>query len=142
MDELRRAGAHDSAFLATCCVGYEALEAYFTGAADGMAKDPDWAAGITGIPAPRIRELARASVGTRSYPTCSFAVQRAQHGEQPYWMAIALAAMLGRDRAAGRRLRFRPRVHERGRQSAASPRRDRRCRWGAIRRTFRFRWRA
>ncbi|CAM3526926.1 Aspartyl/glutamyl-tRNA(Asn/Gln) amidotransferase subunit C [Bordetella sputigena] len=93
--ELRRAQAHDAAFLASHCVGYEALEAYFTGTADGVSKTPEWAAPITGIPAGRIRELARALCGTRSYLTCSFAVQRAQHGEQPYWMAIALAAMLG-----------------------------------------------
>ncbi|ARP80701.1 aspartyl/glutamyl-tRNA(Asn/Gln) amidotransferase subunit C [Bordetella genomosp. 8] len=93
--ELRRMDAHDPAFLASHCVGYPALEAYFMGTADGVPKSPEWAAPITGIPAERIRELARALRGTRSYLTCSFAVQRAQHGEQPYWMAIALAAMLG-----------------------------------------------
>jgi len=93
--ELHGMGAHDTAFLASHCVGYEALEAYFTGRADGVPKDPAWAEAITGIPASRIRELAAALRGRRSYLTCAYAVQRAQHGEQPYWMAIALAAMLG-----------------------------------------------
>lgn len=93
--EIRRLAGHDTAFLARHCVGYEALEAYITGHGDGEAKTPEWASAITGIPAERIRELAAQLCGRRSYLTCSFAVQRAQHGEQPYWMVIALAAMLG-----------------------------------------------
>jgi biotin/methionine sulfoxide reductase len=93
--ELRRLNAHDPGFLSRCCVGYEALERYFRGQADGIAKTPEWAQSITGVPAQRIRELAAALCGKRSYLTCSFAVQRAQYGEQPYWMVIALAAMLG-----------------------------------------------
>ncbi|WP_233214129.1 molybdopterin-dependent oxidoreductase [Achromobacter sp. MYb9] len=93
--EIRRQGGQDDAFLASHCVGYAALEAYFQGREDGVAKTPEWAAEITGIPAARIRALAAQLCGKRSYLTCSFAVQRAQHGEQPYWMVIALAAMLG-----------------------------------------------
>lgn len=93
--ELRRHGAADAAFLATYCVGFDALAAYLDGADDGQAKTPEWASTITGIAPERIRELARALCGTRSYLTCSFAVQRAENGEQPYWMVIALAAMLG-----------------------------------------------
>lgn len=93
--ELRRLNAHDPDFLSRCCVGYDALEAYFLGRSDGTAKTPEWAASVTGVPAQRIRELAAALCGKRSYLTCSFAVQRAQYGEQPYWMVIALAAMLG-----------------------------------------------
>ncbi|MFC4275096.1 molybdopterin guanine dinucleotide-containing S/N-oxide reductase [Achromobacter aloeverae] len=93
--EIRCANGHDAAFLASHCVGYEALEAYFQGRDDGVAKTPEWAERITGVPAARIRSLAMQLCGKRSYLTCAFAVQRAQHGEQPYWMAIALAAMLG-----------------------------------------------
>lgn len=93
--EIRRAGAHDAAFLATHCSGWPELEAYLLGTADGTPKTPAWAAAITGIPAGRIARLAAQLAGKRSYLTCSFAVQRAHRGEQPYWMAIALAAMLG-----------------------------------------------
>ena len=88
-------GAADAGFLETHCTGYEQLRAYFTGQSDGIAKTPQWASEITGIPAQDIEALAKTLSGRRSYMTCSFAVQRAQHGEQPYWMMIALAAMLG-----------------------------------------------
>ncbi|WP_019448982.1 molybdopterin-dependent oxidoreductase [Cupriavidus sp. BIS7] len=93
--ELLRAGAHDMAFLQDCCSGWPELEAYLTGQRDGAPKTPAWAAAITGVPAERIEHLAVQLAGRRSYITCSFAVQRAHRGEQPYWMAIALAAMLG-----------------------------------------------
>jgi len=93
--EIRRAGAHDAAFLATHCSGWPELEAYLLGTTDGTPKTPAWAAAITGIPAGRIARLAAQLAGKRSYLTCSFAVQRAHRGEQPYWMVIALAAMLG-----------------------------------------------
>jgi len=93
--ELRRADAHDAAFLHTHCSGWPELEAYLLGQSDGTPKTPQWAAQITGIPAARIAQLATQLAGRRSYITCSFAVQRQHRGEQPYWMAIALAAMLG-----------------------------------------------
>lgn len=93
--EIRRREAHDAAFLERCCVGYAALEAYVLGQSDGTPKTPEWAAAITGVDADRIRGLAQALCGRRSYLTCAYAVQRAQHGEQPYWMLVALAAMLG-----------------------------------------------
>ncbi len=89
------AGAHDRGFLASHCVGWPQLEDHLMGRSDGVAKTPAWAEAITGIPAARIARLARQLHGVRSYLTCSFAVQRAHRGEQPYWMVIALAAMLG-----------------------------------------------
>src|SRR5262249_59568421 len=48
-----------------------------------------------GVDADTIRELARRAAATRSMITCAWSLQRAQHGEQPYWAAIVLAAMLG-----------------------------------------------
>src|SRR5207237_6596540 len=33
--------------------------------------------------------------GRRTLVTCSQSLQRADHGEQPVWMAVVLAAMLG-----------------------------------------------
>lgn len=93
--EIHRRQAHDSDFLATRCVGYPRLEAYFSGASDGVAKTPAWAAAITGIPAERIEKLAQQLIGARSLLTGAYSLQRAHRGEQPYWMLIALAAMLG-----------------------------------------------
>lgn len=93
--ELVATGMHDVGFLERYCSGWPVLAAYITGESDGIAKTPRWAEAITGVPAGRIAQLARELAGVRSYITCSFAVQRAHRGEQPYWMAIALAAMLG-----------------------------------------------
>jgi biotin/methionine sulfoxide reductase len=47
------------------------------------------------VPADTIRDLARRAAGVRSMITCAWSLQRAHRGEQPYWAAIALAAMLG-----------------------------------------------
>lgn len=88
-------GLHDSGFLERCTVGFERFEPYLTGATDGVAKSADWAAGITGLSAGRIRDLAREMAATRTMITVAWAVQRGDHGEQPGWMAIVLAAMLG-----------------------------------------------
>lgn len=93
--EIQRVDGQDSAFLATHCVGYEQLADYIRGVNDGIAKTPEWASEITGIPAPRISQLAQQLIGVRSFMTCSYSVQRAHRGEQPYWMVIALSAMLG-----------------------------------------------
>ena len=75
--------------------GFEAFRRYLLGLDDGIAKDADWAAAITGVAADTIRDLARRAAATRSMITCAWSLQRAHHGEQPYWAAITLAAMLG-----------------------------------------------
>src|SRR6266511_2484208 len=40
-------------------------------------------------------QLARHAAATRTLVSCAWSLQRAHHGEQPYWAAIVLAAMLG-----------------------------------------------
>ena len=85
----------DRAFLARYCTGYERFERYLTGRDDGQPKSPQWAAPICGVDAADIRALARKLAATRSLMTMSWSIQRAHHGEQPYWMLITLAAMLG-----------------------------------------------
>ncbi len=86
---------HDKNFLERHCSGFERFRRYLAGETDGVPKDADWAQAICGIDADTIRDLARRAAGTRSLITLAWALQRAQHGEQPYWMAITLAAMLG-----------------------------------------------
>lgn len=93
--EIERLAAVDSAFLQSHCVGYPQLRAYLLGESDGQPKTPQWASRITAIPAARIALLARQLCGKRSFITCSYSVQRAHRGEQPYWMMIALSSMLG-----------------------------------------------
>ena len=92
---LVRDGLVDREFLDRHTTGYDRFAAYVTGKADGTPKDAAWAASITGIDAGRIEQLARRMAATRTMIMMSWSLQRAEHGEQPYWMAITLAAMLG-----------------------------------------------
>ncbi len=85
----------DVDFLARCTTGYPAFRSYLLGETDGQPKSPQWAAGLSGITAEQIRSLARAMARERTLITVSWSLQRADHGEQPYWMAATLAAMLG-----------------------------------------------
>jgi biotin/methionine sulfoxide reductase len=88
-------GRHDAEFLARYCAGFEAFQRYLVGVEDGVPKTAEWAQEICGVAAVTIRDLARRTADVRSLITCAWALQRAHHGEQPYWAAIALAAMLG-----------------------------------------------
>jgi biotin/methionine sulfoxide reductase len=88
-------GRHDRNFLARCCTGWEAFENYLMGGSDGVAKSPAWAAAICGIDAATIESLADAMARNRTMITMSYSLQRADHGEQPFWMAVVLAAALG-----------------------------------------------
>jgi biotin/methionine sulfoxide reductase len=54
-----------------------------------------WAGAICGLPAEEIVELARRIVGRRTFVICSQSLQRAEPGEQPVWMGVVLAALLG-----------------------------------------------
>jgi len=86
---------HDIDFLARYCAGFERFRDYLIGLEDGVVKDADWAARLSEIPAEKIRGLARRMARQRSFITVTWSLQRADHGEQPFWAAIALAAMLG-----------------------------------------------
>lgn len=88
-------GLHDQAFLARYTVGWERFEDYLMGRVDGRSKDAVWAEQISGVPATRIVELAHALHGRRSLVVVSHSLQRAEHGEQPVWMGMVLAAALG-----------------------------------------------
>lgn len=88
-------GLADRDFLDRYTVGYDRFAAYVRGEVDGIVKDPVWAAEITGIPAQRITALAREMAGARTMIAVSWSMQRAEHGEQPLWLGLVLAAMLG-----------------------------------------------
>ena len=88
-------GLTDRAFLQRYTEGFEAFLPYLMGEADGIPKTADWAAGICEIPADTIRALARRMAGMRTMISVSWSLTRQDHGEQPFWMAITLAAMLG-----------------------------------------------
>jgi biotin/methionine sulfoxide reductase len=88
-------GLDDRSFLDRYCVGYEIFEAYLLGRNDGQPKDALWAAAICGLSVDQITGLARHAAGRRTLITCSQSLQRAEHGEQPVWMGVVLAALLG-----------------------------------------------
>ncbi len=88
-------GLHDCAFLARYTVGFGRFRAYVTGESGGPPRDADWAAGVSGVPAETIRTLAREMARQRTMLNVSWSLQRADHGEQPYWAVITLAALLG-----------------------------------------------
>lgn len=86
---------YDRAFIERYCVGFEAFAAYVMGEDDGEAKSADWAAGICEIPADVIVELARSMARMRTMITMTWSLQRSEHGEQPPWLGLVLAAMTG-----------------------------------------------
>lgn len=86
---------HDEHFLARCTVGFERFRDFVTGRVDGVAKTPAWAAERTGLDAARITGLAHRMASSRTLVNCAYALQRARHGEQPFWLTVVLAAMLG-----------------------------------------------
>lgn len=88
-------GLHDREFLESYCVGWERFLPYLSGTSDHVPKDADWAELICGIQAQQIRALARRLAAGRSFIGVSWSLQRQEHGEQAYWMAAVLAAMLG-----------------------------------------------
>jgi biotin/methionine sulfoxide reductase len=86
---------YDKIFLARYCVGFERFRGYLCGRADGVVKDADWAARLSELPAETIRHLARRMARGRTFIMANWSLQRGDHGEQPFWAVIALAAMLG-----------------------------------------------
>ena len=87
---------HDLQFLSKYCVGFDKFLPYLLGKTDGQAKTPEWAAKLSEVPAEDIRNLALEMAKKNTVIGCAYSLQRADHGEQTYWMTITLSAMLGR----------------------------------------------
>jgi biotin/methionine sulfoxide reductase len=92
---LVREDLHDKSFLNSHCVGFDKFLPYLLGETDGQPKTPEWAAAIAGCDAGVIAPLARLMASRRTLLTATWSIQRAEHGEQPIWMLVTLAAMLG-----------------------------------------------
>ena len=88
-------GLYDRAYVERYCDGWAVFEAYLSGRADGQPKTAAWAAAICGVDEACLVELARSLVGKRALMAVAHSLQRAEHGEQPVWMAMVLAALLG-----------------------------------------------
>ncbi len=86
---------HDLAFLERYTVGFPRFADYLLGKTDGQPKTAEWAAGISGLTAETLRNLARRMAAVRTMISLSWSLTRQDHGEQPMWAGIALASMLG-----------------------------------------------
>ena len=86
---------HDKEFLAKYTVGADKYIDYVMGKTDGVPKTVEWAEKITGINRGEIRALATRCATTRTQIAGSWAIQRAQHGEMPYWAITAFSALTG-----------------------------------------------
>jgi biotin/methionine sulfoxide reductase len=88
-------GLWDEDFVARCTVGFEEFLPYLMGGSDGVTRDAEWASGVCGCSADSIRELARDMARSRTLITVAMSLQRQEHGEQTWWMAVVLAALVG-----------------------------------------------
>lgn len=86
---------HDEEFLHSHCAGFARWRDYLLGRRDGVMKDARWAAAISGVSATRLCTLAAEMAEKRTLVNLSWSMQRAEHGEQPYWAGVGLAAVLG-----------------------------------------------
>lgn len=93
--EVAHSPRFDRSFLDSHTVGFDRFLPYLNGAVDGVAKTPEWAEGISTVPAQTIRQLAADCLAHRTMLSGSWALQRASHGEQPFWALVALAGMVG-----------------------------------------------
>ncbi|HEY6837952.1 MAG TPA: molybdopterin-dependent oxidoreductase, partial [Geobacteraceae bacterium] len=101
-------GLHNQHFLDTYCVGFDeehlpsdvpagnSYRAYLFGETDGEVKTPEWAEKITGIPAERIRGLAREYATSKPAALIlGLGQQRHANGEQSVRSATVLASLTG-----------------------------------------------
>ncbi|KHD24880.1 trimethylamine N-oxide reductase I catalytic subunit [Vibrio caribbeanicus] len=87
---------YDKKFIETYCLGFDEFIQYVQGETkDKVVKTPEWAAEICGVKADKIREFARMLVSGRTQILMGWCIQRQEHGEQPYWAAAVIAAMVG-----------------------------------------------
>lgn len=101
-------GLHDQEFLDRCCIGfdkthmpdgidpYECYLSYLLGEKDGIAKTPEWAEPITGVPSDTIRDLALRYANAKPAALIQgYGAQRHAYGEQGVRGGILLACMTG-----------------------------------------------
>ena len=90
-------GYADIPFLKQYTYGYDKYEEYITGVTDDIAKTPERAETICGIPAEKIREIAEA-IGTASAPfvTQGFGPQRQGNGENNARAVMMLPLLVGK----------------------------------------------
>lgn len=86
---------HDTEFLDRYTAGSARFIDYVLGAIDGEPKTPAWAQQQTGVAAGAITSLALRMARGNTLINVMWSLQRGEFGEQPPWMALALAALIG-----------------------------------------------
>ncbi|MDB9933673.1 molybdopterin-dependent oxidoreductase [Candidatus Thioglobus sp.] len=87
--------SYDKDFIDKYTVGFDSFSDYVQGKKNNQECSPEWASIITNIPVKTIYELANKIITKKTMISLSWSLQRASRGEQPLWMGITLAAMLG-----------------------------------------------
>lgn len=82
-------------FLDNYTTGFDKFKAYLDGEEDGVKKDVKWASDICGVSEKVIKKLAETLYDNPTMIMSGWGMQRAHHGEQPHWMLVTLACMLG-----------------------------------------------
>ncbi|MFK7893842.1 MAG: molybdopterin-dependent oxidoreductase, partial [Granulosicoccus sp.] len=93
--EMVRRGRADHVFLDRYTTGAKPFLDYLDGSSDGCEKTLEWAANLADVPVASLQKLADQITNGRVMLSAAWSLQRAQHGEMPYWALIALAAVLG-----------------------------------------------
>lgn len=88
-------GKYAKDFIEDYTEGFDKFADYLTGKSDGVAKDAKWASKITGVSEKTIKDLAKDFFNNRTMLMSGWGMQRAHHGEQPHWMLVTLASMIG-----------------------------------------------
>ncbi|MBI4286576.1 MAG: molybdopterin-dependent oxidoreductase [Chloroflexi bacterium] len=89
-------GLQDQAFLDKHTVGFDMFRDYVTGEEEGIAKTPEWAEKITGVPAATIRQLALEYATSKPAAILAgWAPGRTSRGEQYHRLTATLQAMTG-----------------------------------------------
>ncbi len=88
---------YDKDYLRTHSVGFDKFKAYVLGEEDGIAKTPNWAAEITGVPARIIKTLARkwAKTTTSIVHVLGGPMIRGAFSSEPARLEVILLAMQG-----------------------------------------------
>lgn len=82
-------------FLDEYTEGFDKFKEYLYGKEDNIIKDSAWASKICGVDEKTIKELAVLFYDNRTMLMSGWGMQRAHHGEQPHWMLVTLASVLG-----------------------------------------------
>ena len=115
-------GLEDRAYIEKYTTGADRWIVGVKGEDDGTAKTPDWAAGITGIPADKIREMAELFAKSRTQFGGAWSLQRAHHGELTHHAIINFAALIGKIGKPGEGVGFSWHHGSGGMPQSASPR--------------------